>query len=380
MKRSVVIILTLCFFMTLTTQLMALEAPGNIFFHKQDGVYVIQPDGRDEKKILEKAQGQVLPSPDGRKLLYVIDNALYISNMEDNTEKIIYQGNQDQLFPYRWLPDSDSFIFRTPDADKLTYYILSIGDKQLKKLGSFYEPPSFSPNGKYWVYSDWTPGCSKSEVHGGNIGEEGNYVFTGRMTDVLSWDKDINAVLYGINDKLYGFDLDNRGRQIIPLRFKKIEIIAYGSSTMIFHYKNPDEDGEGLNIYDTEVGEQNTIIDKVKGARKVSMNKAGDKIIIFIPMDPDRFLWEGDLYFIDFRQGTANKITKDLGQRIFREINMDYQWSPDGKYFVYDNIRMRYSKPKKTELFMTEGKEKPHKMWKKKFFDQLLYPTWAELK
>lgn len=367
-----------------------LNAPGTILFHQKGKIYSIKPDETDRKVIAEKGSGPALASPDGKKIIYKLNNQIFLITDSDQKGKLIYRGNDDEvIILLSWLGSDRFFFKKVPPIPKggikkiqqekaHTYFIINVDTNTMKKLGEFYEDPDFSPDAQYWVYSTYQPGKDKSEVYGGEIGEKGRYVFDGRMKDVLAWDRKTGSVVYTFKDKIYSYRIHPRERQIYNLPFKDVVVVSFSSPSLIFYYENQEENRKGLILFDPEVQEQKTLIDKKVVAREVTHNPERDKFIIFVPDRHDDFMGEGKLYLVEAKKGEATELTRDVGRRIFKRYNMSNQWSPDGKYFAYEKLRLKYSNFKKSEIFIA-GEGKNEKLIRDmKFFRQPALPTWAD--
>jgi len=353
------------------------DMPGRILYEKDGALCSIQPDGRGNKVIVPDARGPVLPSPDGTRLAFVRDNQIFLVSGPEHTVSLLYQGQDDDgIFLMDWKTKSRGFFFRK-FLDDGSQKIFLINDEEglIKDLGLYHETPVLSHQGDFWVYSDYNPEDpdKKSEVWGGEPGEKGVYVFHGRVSQVLGWDKNSPAVMYFINDKIYGFELVSRARQIFNLPFDDVTVIAFGYPSILYFKNLSDEDeAGGLKLYDPERREQEDVIDGKKLFLRVASNKEDTRHIVFVPQRNNDPLGEGDLYFVNTSDATSTKLTKDIGRRVLLENNLSHNFSPCGKYFVYEKLRLRFSNIKRSELWIVGGEKET------KLIDRAGHPVWIE--
>jgi hypothetical protein len=349
-----------------------LEAPGNIVFERDGGIYLIQPDGRGEKKIADKGEGPVLISPDGQKVAYTLDNKIFLKDLKGLTN-LVYEGAKtDNITLFSWKSELGGFMFRKLfDGGKQEFFIYNDSGGKVKSVGTLYEVPILSRTGKFWAYSTHHPGDKKSEIYCGPPGEKGQYVFEGRMNQTLNWDKENDVVMYGLNDKILGYHVETRSRQTFVLPFKDVYIVALAYPSILYCFNDTEEHSPGLKIYDPEGNEQKDIIEDKKSFIQVTHNQPQDKVVVFNPSKPGNFLGEGELFLIETKSGKSTKLTKDSGRRVLTEINMDNQWSPDGMYFIYEKVKLKNSSVKKSEIYIAgEGKDE-------KLLKQAAHPVWG---
>lgn len=373
LKNRFLFLIIIALLVLAAAPVFCLEAPGNIVYEKDGAIYLIQPDGRGEKKIADKGEGPALVSPDGGKVAYTLGSKIFVKDLKGLTN-VVYEGaKNDNICLFAWKSEMGGFMFRKIlDGGKQEYLAYNESDGKTKSLGILYEIPVLSRTGKYWAYSTYKPGEKKSEIYCGLPGEKGQYVFEGRMNQVLNWEKENDVVMYGLNDKIFGYHLMTRARQTFVLPFKDVYIVSLAYPSILYCFNDPEEHSPGLKIYDPEGNEQKDIIEEKKWFIQVSHNQDQDKTIVFNPSKAKDYLGEGDLYLIETKSGKSTKLTKDVGRRVLREINMDNQWSPDGKYFIYEKVRLKHSDIKKSEIFIAgEGKDE-------KLLKQAGHPVWGK--
>jgi hypothetical protein len=360
---------------------------GHILYLKNGGLYSAKPDGTDEEMISDNVKGQILLSPDSGMVAFISGNALYVKNFADNSadnsKEEIYSFDEGENFNlYLWPPaPGRMFIFRRINQDgRQDFFTADVSAGQVKEVGSFYEPPIISPAGKYWVYSTYQPGKEKSDVFGGEIGQQGNYVYTGRISNIAGWDPVNEVVAFAVNDKIVLYQLETRQRQIMNLPFRGSKIVGFGFSSILYFNPRRNENVGDLMLFDPERGEQKEIIDNKKGCILVSHNNKLNKFVVFIPADPKNLKGEGDLYMVDIQKGESKKLTRELGRRIFQEINMNNQWSPDGNHFVFENLTFKHAQLKRAEVWVTTNQEKSRKMMQNwKHYHSYAYPIWGKI-
>lgn len=380
MVRKISAALIIVMVLVIAGPALAVESEGYITYQNDGNLCRILPDGRGEKVLVKGFSGQYSVSPDGKKIVFADKNRIYSMPINGGDRKLIYEGAKDKtLQVLRWLPDSKSFFFRIPEKDdSAKYFILDEAKGNLKDLGLHYERPLISPSGTYWVYSTKAPGVKKVEVYGGNIGEKGNYIFTGGMDMILSWQAEKDVIIYSKKSKLLWYKLDNRQRQIVNLHLKDIKVIAFAGSTVVYVNTNFEVKEPAMMIYDPDRNVQDSLLDGKKGGIFISHNKNMDKILIFIPRNLKKPMEEGDLYFVDVQKGKAEKLTRDVGERLINRTDLSQQWSPDGKFFVYEKMRLKHSKFKKSEVFVA-GEDKNEKLIKTPgIFREPAFPVWVK--
>lgn len=361
----------------------SMEAPGNILFQFNGQLSTIQSDGRGGKTVSVGANTPAYVSPDGKKIVYFNENGIFLITDIKEKGKLINDSRKGEIPCFLgWNQESNGFFFRRTNQDKsVSIFAMDLDKNSLRDLGSFQEIPKISPSGKYWVYSANKPETSESEVYGGLIGEKGRYIFDGHISNILCWDMVQDAIIYSVSDKIYGYSLEDRSRQIIPLPFKDVSVISFGASEILYKNRDQENNMPGLHIFDPETNEQKTLDDKKGIAVEVTHNMDRSKFVIFAPSKSNNLMGEGDLYLVESRDAKVTKLTKDSGNRIFNVINMNYQWSPDGKYFVYEKLKLSGQKAKKSELYIVgEGKNEVLLKSKKTSFNYFSNPTWGELK
>jgi hypothetical protein len=350
-----------------------LDAPGHIIYEKDGAIFIMQPDGRGVKKLAEAGRGPVLSSPDGKKTAYYLHNSLYV--VENGGQgRMVYQGKPDEkIHLFAWKPGELGIFFRKLEPGGGQHFFRMDEEKGIiKDLGVHHETPVLFETGEYWVHSSFKPGVKNSEVYGGPPGEKGNYIFHGKLANVIGWDRKSPVLLYYANDKIFGYELLNRIRQTFNLPFSDISVVHFGMSCILYYYPDYEEKSAGLKIYDPERSERTDIIEEKKVFVPVTTNQDNMKLVVFVPQKPKDIMGEGELYLVEIKEAKATKLTKERGYRVFREINMDNQWSPDGKYFVYDKVSMKFSSVKKSEIFIAgEGKDE-------KLIKQAGHPIWCD--
>lgn len=369
MKRCGIIRLTIFFlaaflFCILPRAARAVEAPGIIIYEREGKLWMIQSDGEGQKILAERgATSGALVSHDGKLVAYPYQNKIYLITMSDKSEKLIYEGaKEDKINLYQWLPDPDKFVFRKRKAnDTHDYFLLNIKDMQVKELGNFFESPMISPSGTHWAFTTLEPGkdTEESQIYVSEIeGDNKFFVFQGAHKAILGWDRKNPVLLYTMFDKIYAFDVINRQRQIIRLPFKNVVVVAYNSSGILYYNKNQEEETPGIMLYDPQGGEEKRLIETKKTAYLVTQNEDSSKLIFFAPLQDGKDWQEGDLYLFESEKGEAAKLTRDVGRRVMMDNNFSLQWSPDGKYFAYQKLKMKHSKIKRSDIWIAgEGKD-----------------------
>jgi len=342
---------------------VAIEAPGNIIFEKKGKLWMIQPDRAGEKVISEKgATSNALFSGGGEKVFFPLKNKIYMVNMNSMEEELIYEGEkEDKLDLYSWLDEQKCFLFRKLKENGFhEYFRLTPKDNKVENLKTLYESPFLSRTGKYWAWTTYKPdeGKEKSIIYASLIGnKKKQFVFQGIRKNIIGWDSQNPIVLYSMFDRIYAFDLVNRRRQRINLPFKDIFVVAYNKNGLLYYNLNQTEEDQGILLFDPQSGEQKKVIDKKKSAFLVSYNQDLSKIVFFCPSRYGDDMGHGELYLLDGGTGEAVKLTNDIGRRVMFEKNMNLQWSPDGKYFVYEKLRIKFSKIKRSDIWIAgEGK------------------------
>jgi Tol biopolymer transport system component len=372
-------------FLTLSSQFaLALDAAGYIVYQVDGALYSVQPDGRGDKKIIDKVDGQAVISPDGKKIAYFSEHSVFIKNLSDEQAKAIYIGKPGDIVNIiTWMGENgDGILFRKILSDKKenksNYYYYNIPKGTIKDLGIFYEPPIIQPKTNSWVYPNLKSGSDKNEIFAGKIDGEGRYVFTGKILNVLSWEAKNDVLLYSFDDKIHGYDVNSRERQLIKLPFKDVNVVAYCYPTLLY-YQMKENESQGLQLFDPERNEQKEVVDSKKTFYLVTSNGPHDKVIVFAPDKANNLMGEGELFLVETKKGESIKLTKDLGRRVFNEISMRNQWSPDGKYFVYEKMRLKKQRLRKSDIYIA-GEGKDEKLFQKgKPYGNFAMPTWGEI-
>lgn len=364
------IIVMLFAFIMLTSSANAVDAPGSIVFEREGKLWIIQPDGAGEKVLSEKAAtGYAVFSTDGDKVVFPYKHSIYMVDTFSMEEKLLYEGSEnDKISIFCWSPKTDGFIFRkAQDNGSQDYYVFNLKENKAKRVMNLFENPIISTNGEYWAYTTLQPGqkSEESRIYVSEIGEDNRqFVFQGTIRNVLGWDQQASVVLYSMFDKIYAFDVKNRQRQIINLPLKNVFIVAYDSTGLLYHNLDQEERQSGILLYNPESGEEKPLIESKKTAYVVTQNNDSSKLVFFVPTRPGDDMGEGDLYLFEGRKGEAVKLTRDIGKRVLTKKNLDLQWSPDGKYFVYEQLRLRFSQIRRADLWIAgEGRNdrlKPH--------------------
>ncbi|MCE1247946.1 MAG: hypothetical protein LWY06_14985 [Firmicutes bacterium] len=346
-----------------STPVFAVEAPGNIFYESKGKLWTIQPDKAGERVISEKCpSGNGLLSPDGKQFVFPVNNAIYSVNLSDKQEKLLYEGEKGkEMDLYSWIQGMEGFVFRiNKGKDIFDYFQFKESDNKAVNILEAYEPPFLSDDGKFWAYTTYRPGMKsdESQIYAAEIGtDKKQFVFQGRRKEILGWDKENSVVLYTMFDKIYAFDLVHRQRQIINLPFKEIIVFAYNKSGIMYYNKNQEEKETGIMLFDPQKGEQKGLVEGKKTAFVVTYNQDLSKLIFFVPQNPANDMGEGELYLFESDNATVVKLTRDRGDRVVKEKNLALQWSPDGKYFVYEKVRMKHGDVKKSEIWIAgDGK------------------------
>ena len=381
-KFLLVIFLTLIFIGLTVNRARAVESTGFIVYEHKGKLRMIRPDKSDEKVISERgATGGALISPNGDAIVYPYDNKIYHISVPSLKEKLLYTGNKDDKIDlYSWRSKMEGFIFRKRIKDDLhEYYLFNIKDNQVTKLKDLFENPFMSECGNYWAYTTIKPGTEgkESQIYAGKITDKkARFVFQGRRKDILGWNRENPVVLYSKFDKIYAFDVINRYRQIIrlPSGFRDVFVIAYNNMGLLYYNKNQEENDKGILLLDPNSGEQKALIESDKTAYLVTYNRDRSKLVFFAPTKMYDDLGHGELYLFESKTGEATKLTRETGKRILVDKTLNYQWSPDGKYFVYERLKMKFTNIKRSDLWVAgEGKN-----------DQLMKrsgnPVWGVLK
>ena len=367
------IIVVVTFIIVLSPLGFCEDIPGLILYEKDGAVFSIQPDGRGNKKLADNARGPLMPSPDASRYAFVMGSKIFLIKPPKYKVQLIYQGkDNDEIFLVDWKSKSGGFFFRKllPDG-RQKIFLLDDEKGLIKDLGVYYESPVISSDGRFWVYSDYDPKINnKSEVRGGEPGDKGLYVFHGRVSQVLGWDQKSPAVLYFSNDKILGYEVVNRARQIFNLPFQGITVVGFGYPSILYFYNDTEENDSGLKLYDPERKEKEDVIDNKKFFIKAASNRDDSKFIIFVPRKKNNPLGEGEVYFVDSKTATSTKLTRDTGRRVLLELNLNNNFSPDGKYFIYEKLKLKYSNIKRSDLWIIGGKKEV------KLMDRAGHPVW----
>lgn len=342
---------------------LAVDAPGNILFEKKGKLWMIQPDHAGEKVISEKgASSNALFSSKGEKVFYPLKNKIYMVDMNSMEEKLVYDGEkEDRVDLYSSLTDLNSFIFRKLREDGChEYFRMTPKDNKVESLKTLYENPFLSRTGKYWAWTTCKPGegKDKSRIYAARVGnKKKQFVFQGVRKNIIGWDSNNPTVMYSMFDRIYAFDIVNRRRQRINLPFKDIFVIAYNKTGLLYYNLDQEEKDPGILLFDPQSGEQKQVIEKKKSAYLVTYNKNLSKVVFFCPTKFGDDMGHGELYLFESGTGEATKLTNDMGKRVILEKNMNLQWSPDGKYFVYEKLKIKFSQIKRSDIWIAgEGK------------------------
>ena len=380
-KVLMMLFITIIMPVFVTHEARAVEARGFIVYEHKGKLWMIRPDKSDEKVISERgATAPVMISPTGDAVVYPHKNNIYLIEIPSFKEKLLYSGKEgEELDLFSWRPKMEGFIFRKKNGDMHQYYMFNMKDNTVKTLRELYENPFLNDEGTYWAYTTLKPGdkSNESQIYACKISDEkGSFVFQGRRKDILGWNDEQPVVMYSKFDKIYAFDVVNRFRQIIrlPAGFSNVFVIAYNKTGLLYYNKNQEENDKGLLLLDPNTGEQKALIETDKTAYLVTYNQDMSKMVLFAPTKMNDDLGHGELYLYESKTGEATKLTRDMGNRILLNRNLSFQWSPDGKYFIYEKLRMKYADIKRADIWVAgEGKN-----------DQLIKrggnPVWGELK
>lgn len=324
---------------------------------------MIQPDHAGEKVISEKgASSNALFSSTGEKVFYPLNNKIYMIDMNSMEEKLVYEGEkEDKVDLYSWISDLNSFIFRKLRKDGCyEYFRMTPENNKIESLKTLYENPFLSRAGKYWAWTTCKPGESKdkSKIYAARVGnKKKQFVFQGIRKNIIGWDSKNPTVLYSMFDVIYAFDIVKRRRQKIKLPFKNIFVVAYNKNGLLYYNLDQSEKDQGIFLFDPQSGEQKQIIENKKNAYLVTYNKDLSKIVFFCPKKFGDDMGNGELYLFEGSTGEAKKLTNDMGKRVIFKKNMNLQWSPDGKYFVYEKVKIKFSQIKRSDIWIAgEGK------------------------
>jgi len=142
---------------------------GKITFLSSGGIiHVIDADGSNERKLVSEHEFDGWAwSPDGQKLAYIFEDAIYTINVDGTGKYVVTTCTQSNWAMDRfvvWSPDGERLLYASDECDEFTLesdegtlvqtlWLVKSDGSDLTQIveGLFTGAPSFSPDGRQLV-------------------------------------------------------------------------------------------------------------------------------------------------------------------------------------------------------------------------------------
>ncbi|MCC7451276.1 MAG: PD40 domain-containing protein [Anaerolineae bacterium] len=142
----------------------------HIAFQVGDAVYVMDQDGQNSHRILDKQAGSLAWSPDGRQILLEVrvNNTLelYVMNADGSSLRNLTNNTADD-FSASWSPDGNHILFVSKRDGNLEIYVMDTDGSNPRNLTHNDEidvTPDWSPDGTYIAFTSRRGGSNEIYV------------------------------------------------------------------------------------------------------------------------------------------------------------------------------------------------------------------------
>ena len=117
-------------------------------------LYVANADGSGERVLPDSVSGPIDWSPDGRRLLYVDDGRIFVTNEDWTAQRLLLDPSPRRAADARWSPDGEQISFALGGDRGGDVWVMRADGRDRRRLtrlapgSGFPDSPSWSPDGE----------------------------------------------------------------------------------------------------------------------------------------------------------------------------------------------------------------------------------------
>jgi Tol biopolymer transport system component len=207
------------------------------------GVLVVPLDGSEPFKLVDMPAARGAWSPDGKKVAFYSDNALWFVPVNPETARASGPPTKllDTAFEWQtavsWAPDSERIVFKSYDEKLLGIWILSLKDRKPRLLT---DERGFNPR--------WSPDGKSIAYQLGNqirlVAAEG-----GKPETLLDYGSPVRVIAWSPDGKWLRFAAIMEGKGTRLLRLADMYIVALDSPEGVGRFSSWSADGKKLVFF-----------------------------------------------------------------------------------------------------------------------------------
>jgi TolB protein len=175
-----------------------------------NGLYFIDPDGKNRTLFLEGEAALPAWSPNSQQIVFTTGTVLYIINVDGSGREYLTGGR----FP-RWSPDGQKIVFTRPGA-QVGIWIIHLSDRREFRLG-FGAMPDWSPGGEQIVFSGH-PGTTRSGSQIWKMDSSGNTRVQLTTNSFITnwsprWSPDGTQISWTADNEIWIMDSDGKNQR-----------------------------------------------------------------------------------------------------------------------------------------------------------------------
>jgi len=138
---------------------------GNIAYVMSDGIYVMDADGSNRRRVYEGGVRMSALSPNGNKIAFSRKDGVWLMDVNgSNVQQIV---SSDRIHSLAWAPDSRQLVYSEGSGPSGEGYVIEIPHGIPQPLHGWIYDPDWSPDG--WLVYYTLQGLVKRQISGGPI-------------------------------------------------------------------------------------------------------------------------------------------------------------------------------------------------------------------
>jgi Tol biopolymer transport system component len=360
------------------------------FASRRDGnfeIYVINADGSNLQRLTTTTSHEDFPawSPDGKQIVFSRvegDDGTYIMNVDGSDERQLLNF---EVFEPAWSPDGARIAFGSDHEGFQGIYVLDVDGNNLQKLSSTRAGencPTWSPDGTQIAFASWQDGDGEIYVMNAD-GTSLQKITNNRYEEVFpAWQPKPSHLNGGNREvhisKTYGGRTNDRAFDVLVTENGDSLIAGLVNNTQLSHRITPGNarlmriDAEGSIIWEMEYGGDDD-------ANFSSIIEVGqDEYVLLGEIASSYVRDETDIYLVKV-DGEGNEIWS----RTFGERGMDLgkmvRQTTDGGYIIVGDQADEYptNNVYESRIYLIKTDAEGNLVWSRTYGDKILYLGWS---